>query len=141
MATAVVAGLPWTAPSSLFGSPMNRNSSAAMPLRGAASTAQQKNCSFDLSGCREYVGSATAFPQSRTRPGGLISPEILGTTRFALRLISVCRKAKILNQVVKCLGRVAVSGGPRQVHLIVVELLVIGTAGELIDAVRRSADA
>ena len=65
-----------------------------MPLRGAVSTTQQKNCSFDLSGCREYVGSRDCVPIIPGAPSGLISPEILGTARFALRLISVCRKAK-----------------------------------------------
>ena len=73
---------------------MNRNNSAARPLRGAVDTAQQKNCSFDLSGCREYVGSRDSVPTITDAPSGLISPEILRTTRFALRLISVCRKAK-----------------------------------------------
>jgi hypothetical protein len=65
-----------------------------MPLRGATSAAQQKSCSFDLSGCREYVGSRDSVPTITDAPSGLISPESLGTARFALRLISVCRKAQ-----------------------------------------------
>jgi hypothetical protein len=65
-----------------------------MPLRGATSAAQQKSCSFDLSGCREYVGSRDSVPTITDAPCGLNSPEIAGTARFALRLIYVCRKAK-----------------------------------------------
>ena len=73
---------------------MNIHGIAATPREGAADTALLRNCFFDLSGCREYVGSRDSVPTITDAPWRAYSPEILGTTRFALRLISVCRKAK-----------------------------------------------
>lgn len=60
---------------------------------GAVYTAQHMRF-FDLSGWREYVGSRDSVPTIADAPSRLISPEMVRTARSALRLISVCRKAK-----------------------------------------------
>lgn len=62
---------------------MNIHGIAATPREGAADTALLRNCFFDLSGCREYVGSRDSVPTITNAPSGLISLEIVSTSRFA----------------------------------------------------------
>lgn len=67
---------------------------AATPREGAAGTAQQKTGFFDLSGCREYVGSRDSVLTISDAPRRAYLAQ--DSEHFALRLrfIFVCRKAK-----------------------------------------------
>lgn len=90
---------------------VKNNGIATAPRNGAVDTALRKTCSFDLSGCREYVASRDCVLTITDAPVRAYFARDCEHSALRLRLISVCRKAKILNRVVKCLGRVNVSLG------------------------------
>lgn len=73
---------------------VKNNGTATVPRIGAVGTALQKTCSFDLSGCREYVASHDSVPTITDAPWRAYFARDCAHFALRLRLISVCRKAK-----------------------------------------------